>query len=253
MNTHRYLSLNPYELHKHLINTYVLNRKGSTALLKRDSSKDKTDFDVIRENHKFIWEDDDEPTTWESRLAKKYYDKLFKEFCIADLSRYKENMFAMRWQTENELITGKGQFICGNKFCHVNEDLKTWEVNFGYIEHGEKKNALVKLRLCAPCSDKLNYKHKRKEIKRLKKFKKHGIHIEETKSSTTEIDESVTSSSEQSGQSSSETFSKEEGGDKQGDEQEEEAASNIWKAPVEDMEESSRDEEFQKYLEHLLL
>ena len=24
-------------------------------------------------------------------LAKKYYDKLFKEYCIADLSQYKEN------------------------------------------------------------------------------------------------------------------------------------------------------------------
>ena len=24
-------------------------------------------------------------------LAKKYYDKLFKEYCITDLSRYKEN------------------------------------------------------------------------------------------------------------------------------------------------------------------
>ena len=27
----------------------------------------------------------------EKRLAKKYYDKLFKEYCISDLSRYKEN------------------------------------------------------------------------------------------------------------------------------------------------------------------
>ena len=27
----------------------------------------------------------------EKKLAKKYYDKLFKEYCIADLSRYKEN------------------------------------------------------------------------------------------------------------------------------------------------------------------
>lgn len=37
---------------------------------------------------------------------------------------------------------------------------------------------------------------------------------------------------------------------------EEEAAegdSNIWKAPVEETEEPSRDEEFEKYLEHLLL
>ena len=24
-------------------------------------------------------------------MAKKYYDKLFKEYCISDLSRYKEN------------------------------------------------------------------------------------------------------------------------------------------------------------------
>jgi protein FRA10AC1 len=29
--------------------------------------------------------------TREKRLAKKYYDKLFKEYCITDLSRYKEN------------------------------------------------------------------------------------------------------------------------------------------------------------------
>lgn len=27
----------------------------------------------------------------EKELAKNYYDKLFKEYCIADLSRYKEN------------------------------------------------------------------------------------------------------------------------------------------------------------------
>lgn len=33
----RYLSLNPYDFHKHLINTYVLTRKGSTSLLARDS------------------------------------------------------------------------------------------------------------------------------------------------------------------------------------------------------------------------
>ena len=27
----------------------------------------------------------------EKSLAKKYWDKLFKEYCITDLSRYKEN------------------------------------------------------------------------------------------------------------------------------------------------------------------
>ena len=43
------------------------------------------------------------------------------------------------------MIDGKGQFMCGNKKCEEREGLRSWEVNFGYVEHGEKKNALVKL------------------------------------------------------------------------------------------------------------
>ncbi|XP_050121365.1 uncharacterized protein LOC126598995 isoform X4 [Malus sylvestris] len=27
--------------------------------------------------------------SWEQRLVKRYYDKLFKEYCIADMSHYK--------------------------------------------------------------------------------------------------------------------------------------------------------------------
>lgn len=87
----RLRNLNPYELHKYLVNVYCLNAKGSSTLLKRDTSRDRTDLDVIRENHKFLWEDDEVADTWEKQLAKKYYDKLFKEYCICDLSRYKEN------------------------------------------------------------------------------------------------------------------------------------------------------------------
>lgn len=83
--------LNPYDYHKYLINEYVLNKPGSRNLLKRDTSKDKTDLMVIKENHKFLWNDEDTPKNWEERLARKYYDKLFKEYCICDLSRYKEN------------------------------------------------------------------------------------------------------------------------------------------------------------------
>lgn len=51
----------------------------------------------------------------------------------------------MRWQIEAELVSGKGQFVCGEKHCTETEALRTWEVNFGYIEGGEKKNSLVKL------------------------------------------------------------------------------------------------------------
>lgn len=232
----KYLAWNPYELHKHLINTYVLNKRGSTAIFKRDTSNDKTDIDVIREHHKFLWEDDDLPCTWEERLAKKYYDKLYKEFCISDLSRYKENKVAMRWQTEQELITGKGQFICGNKMCNQKEGLRTWEVNFAYKEHGEKKNALVKLRLCHKCSQKLNYSRKRTEIKRPKKKHKYinnEINIDPGGSETTE--NALIKHSEEN---KLDDVSKGE---------------EIWKAPLEDVEETSREDEFEKYLEHLLL
>ena len=55
------------------------------------SSTDKNDFDVIREEMRFVWDEDDLPNSWEKRLAKKYYDKLFKEYCICDLSFYKQN------------------------------------------------------------------------------------------------------------------------------------------------------------------
>lgn len=53
-------------------------------------TRDKTDWDVIRENHQFLWEENDSIETWGKKIAKKYYDKLFKEYCICDLSRYKD-------------------------------------------------------------------------------------------------------------------------------------------------------------------
>ena len=38
-----------------------------------------------------------------------------------------------------------GQFICGEKRCDEKENLRSWEVLFGYTEHGKKRDALVKL------------------------------------------------------------------------------------------------------------
>ena len=34
-------------------------------------------------------EEDDSSDSWEVRMARRYYAKLFKEYAIADLSRYK--------------------------------------------------------------------------------------------------------------------------------------------------------------------
>ncbi|KAF5899515.1 protein FRA10AC1, partial [Clarias magur] len=167
---HHLISMNAFDRHRKFVSDYILYYGGKLEDFKRSTTKDKNDLDVVRENHRFLWRDEDEEEmTWEKELAKKYYDKLFKEYCIADLSRYKENKFGFRWRIENEVISGKGQFLCGNKHCEKKEGLKSWEVNFAYVEQGEKRNALVKLRLCPECSFKLNYHHKRKEVKVKKK------------------------------------------------------------------------------------
>ncbi|KAF9148051.1 hypothetical protein BG015_010242 [Linnemannia schmuckeri] len=148
--------------HQHFIENYVkfYNDKSSST----QESRSITEREILHENHRFLRsESDDQDLTWEKRIAKKYYDKLFKEYALVELKYYKEGRVAMRWRNQNEVIRGKGQFTCGNLRCNESKGLESWEVNFGYVEQGEKKNALVKIRLCEKCSYKLNYKsvHKR--------------------------------------------------------------------------------------------
>ncbi|KAL2746519.1 protein FRA10AC1 [Vespula maculifrons] len=242
-----YSYLSAYDRHKKLINDYLLLKGETVASLKRDTSRDKRDFDVIKENHKFLWdEDDDQPSTWEARLAKKYYDKLFKEYCICDLIYYKYNKVALRWRTEKEVIVGKGQFECGNKKCTTKEDLRSWEVNFGYVEHGEKKNALVKLRLCPECSMKLNYRSQKREVKRKKTLKRLGSHP----GSNIEKPSTSDDTSDNTKIKENENLSMPENIDNTVDE---ESKSNIWKEkPIESIE-RSREEEFEEYLADLFM
>ncbi|CAH2241741.1 protein FRA10AC1 [Pararge aegeria] len=245
----RLRNLNPYELHKYLVNVYCLNAKGSTVLLKRDTSGDRTDLDVIRENHKFLWEEDEVADTWEKQLAKKYYDKLFKEYCICDLSRYKENKVALRWRVEQEVVLGKGQFQCGAKRCTSDQGLKSWEVNFAYVEDNEKKNALVKLRLCPECSEKLNYKSRKREVKRLKKSQK------KKKRKGTDTDRELSESDHSETEASTvvpETEAKDPSTSNPASDSTVENES-LWKKGVQEVEEKSREEEFADYLEDLLL
>ena len=169
-----FMAMDAYSRHKQFINYYCLHFVGKEHY-QRDTSKDRNDFHILAEHHRFLWDDDEEDVdrlSWEKQLAKKYYDKLFKEYCIADLSLYKENKVAMRWRVEREVLGGKGQFVCGEKRCSITENLKSWEVNFGYVEAGAKKNALVKLRLCETCSAKLNYHHMHKRIRLEKKLRR---------------------------------------------------------------------------------
>jgi len=234
----RYRSLNAYERHKKLINEYMLYYPGSTSRLKRDTSKDKVDLDIVRENHRFIWTDSEDPNTWEKQLSKKYYDKLFREYGLYDLSRYKENKIAIRWRVEKEVVDGKGQFSCGEIHCSNLDGLRSWEVNFAYMEEGTKKNALVKLRACPGCSIKLNHSQMRKEV--TKKSSKRSKSRDKNKSKRKSVP-SAAAGSEISSQSSSSSSDHTN------------VSEDIWKDPLVLPELKSREEEYDNYLEDLFL
>ncbi|CAL9126506.1 unnamed protein product [Musa textilis] len=174
--------LNAYDRHNKFMKDYV-QFYGKTSHT-HDKLPIKTDQDTIREGYRFIIsEDDDMESTWEKRLVKRYYDKLFKEYCIADMSLYKQGKIGLRWRTEKEVVSGKGQFICGNKKCNEKDGLGSYEVNFSYLEAGYNKQALVKLVACKGCAEKLAYRSK-KEREHLKdndrdtsKRKRHELNL----------------------------------------------------------------------------
>ena len=51
----------------------------------------QSNYEILQKNFKFIWDKNERDiNTWEETFAKSYYDKLYKEYCIADLSFFRE-------------------------------------------------------------------------------------------------------------------------------------------------------------------
>jgi len=126
----------------------------------------KTDLDELLHYHKFIRsEQDNLDKSYGNQLAQKYYESLYKEYAICDLSYYKQGKIGMRWCTEKEILNGKGRISCANLKCNENTSLGAYETNFEYTEHGVKKNTLVKVILCTECGEKLKetYRHLKKK------------------------------------------------------------------------------------------
>ncbi|KAI8143404.1 folate-sensitive fragile site protein Fra10Ac1-domain-containing protein [Fennellomyces sp. T-0311] len=232
-----------YTRHKRLMRNYVLYY-GKKPVNKPTGSV-KTEYDIIRENHKFIRSDDedDEEASWEQRVAKKYYDTLFKEYALCELKYYKQGKIALRWRTEREVVHGKGQFICASTRCDESESLKSWEVNFGYVEHGEKKNELVKVRLCPDCSYRLNYKTQKRQAKRKDSKKRRRA------SDEGEDGERRPRKHRKDNESGGE---ENQGGESDAEKREKDEASSIWSRPVETKQEKTKEEEFEDYFADLL-
>lgn len=73
--------LNAYDRHKKFVRDYV-NFYGKERSVQANLPV-KTDQDTLREGYRFIrTEEDDMDSSWEQRLVKRYYDKLFKEYPV---------------------------------------------------------------------------------------------------------------------------------------------------------------------------
>ncbi|KAG2062473.1 hypothetical protein BDR04DRAFT_1040325, partial [Suillus decipiens] len=125
-----------------------------------------TEFDILKASHKFLRDgaDDEASTSWNDQLAQKYYDSLYREFAICDLKHYKSGNFSLRWRTETEVLSGTGETTCANARCPEHSasstPLTTLELPFSYEEHGQRKEALVKVVLCPKCVRKIMWKRK---------------------------------------------------------------------------------------------
>ncbi|KAG6584637.1 FRA10AC1 protein [Phytophthora cinnamomi] len=166
-----------FQRHQALMRLYSVSTRRSNSVgshtssvsARNDGGISQTDLAVLRQQFQFIRDDEADAekgeTDWQVRMSVRYYQQLFREYALADLSRFKEGKIGLRWRTEMEVVAGKGQFSCGNKRCEERAGLHSYELLFAYVEHGERKRCLVKVRVCRACAEKLFYK-KLMEVKK---------------------------------------------------------------------------------------
>ena len=113
---------------------------------------------IFRQEHAFVRAaaaDAENARRWETRMARRYYDALHKEYAICDLSRWREGAVGLRWRTAAEVTSGKGERICAARGGESTDGLRSVELPFEYVEQGEKKLELVKCRVCRSCAKKI--------------------------------------------------------------------------------------------------
>jgi protein FRA10AC1 len=155
----RLLMKRVHEIEKIRKDAYERHREILSHLQNPSASAENSEVSILKNYHQFIRDDENDERTFNSdyrlRIARRYYDRLYREYAIIDLSRYKERKLGMRWRIEAEVIQGKGQFICGARRCEEMDNLSSYEVPFQYNERDQKKIELVKVRVCQDCSIKL--------------------------------------------------------------------------------------------------
>ena len=96
-------------------NTRHLHRYVPAAPSHRPSTL--SELAILQKHHQFIREEGEQgqqlsqatANSWEDKLAASWYQKLFREFALCDLSQYKTGGIAMRWRTEEEVLGRRGE------------------------------------------------------------------------------------------------------------------------------------------------
>ncbi len=104
--------------------------------------------------------------------------RLRLKFCVSplahqiDLKHYKSGRIALRWRTAQEVVASIGEASCASLRCKWHSPprgdhgeaatprLTPFELPFGYDEGGQRKSALVKVKLCENCAGKLMWRDK---------------------------------------------------------------------------------------------
>jgi hypothetical protein len=98
--------LTAWERHQAYVRDYVQHYASAAAPPQAPAAAaTASDADALAAAHRFIRTPaDDAAGHWGARLARRYYERLFKEYAIADLSRYKESKVGLRWRTQAEVV-----------------------------------------------------------------------------------------------------------------------------------------------------
>ncbi|KAG2388158.1 hypothetical protein C9374_001008 [Naegleria lovaniensis] len=160
------------------------DHQSTSNILKISSTSEyQSDMQLLKKHYQFIRSSseassseqtvgsDDTEEAYGENLAKEYESKLFRDYAVADLSKYKEGKLGLRWRNEKEVLEGKGNTVCGNVACSATNELESSLLNFSYREHNTPKQCLVKVCFCPSCYKKLK-KLRKKRKKAEKKLQK---------------------------------------------------------------------------------
>lgn len=73
-----------------------------------------SELSILLKHHQFIRDEsnddiDASKLSWEDKIALSWYNKLFREYAVCDLTQYKTGGIALRWRTEEEVLQRVGE------------------------------------------------------------------------------------------------------------------------------------------------